>query len=99
MPDGGHTEPRKHRQAGLPFRPIGVDRITAAASISVSPTLFDQMVDDGRMPKARKLNGRRVWSLDEVEKAFKALPTDGDDTEANPWDNTCGFGSQTGPAK
>jgi hypothetical protein len=27
----------------------------------ISSTLFDQLVADGRMPRARRINGRKVW--------------------------------------
>lgn len=59
--------------------PIGLAREIAAAYIDVSPTKFDQMVVDGRMPKPKKIDARRVWSRAAVEKAFAALPSDGDD--------------------
>lgn len=53
---------RKRRQDILPLSlpPIGLSREVAAAFIDVSPTKFDQMVADGRMPKPKHIDARRV---------------------------------------
>jgi hypothetical protein len=40
----------------------------------VSPSLFDQMVADGRMPKAKAINARTVWDRLAVDRAFDLLP-------------------------
>ena len=64
--------------------PRGLRRIQAAAYIGVSASTFDKLVEDGRMPKAKQINARRVWDRQELDEAFSALPnTEGDD---NPWD-------------
>jgi hypothetical protein len=52
--------------------PRGLRRIEAAGYVGVSPSLFDQMVVDGRMPSP-KLN-RRVWDRFGLDEAFDALP-------------------------
>jgi predicted DNA-binding transcriptional regulator AlpA len=67
--------------ASLP--PRGLSRVQAAAYIGVSTTLFDEMVEDGRMPKAKRINARTVWDRKALDLAFDALP-DGEDN--NPWD-------------
>lgn len=70
---------------------FGMAREEAAEYIGVSPNLFDQLVDDGRMPKARKINSRRLWMRIEVEKAFALLPVEGQDVEdmaGDPWSVT-----------
>ncbi|WP_274627590.1 helix-turn-helix transcriptional regulator [Arvimicrobium flavum] len=59
--------------------PRGLSRTEAAAYVGVSASLFDQMVGDGRMPKPKEINGRRVWDIRRVDKAFDELP--GDDAE------------------
>jgi hypothetical protein len=48
----------------------------AAQYIGVSPSLFDQMVSDGRMPKPKPkpINSRMVWDRWELDGAFSALP-------------------------
>ncbi|MBL4766408.1 MAG: hypothetical protein JKY94_01605 [Rhodobacteraceae bacterium] len=66
--------------------PRGLKRAQAAAWLSVSTTTFDKMVRDGRMPRARRIDGRVVWDLRELEVKFDQLPHDGEDA-ANPWDN------------
>jgi predicted DNA-binding transcriptional regulator AlpA len=64
--------------------PRGFRRTEAAAYISVSPSLFDDMVKDGRMPSPRLINTRTVWDRLEIDDAFEALPRKED---ANPWDD------------
>lgn len=67
--------------ASLP--PRGLSRVQAAAYIGVSPTLFDLMVKDGRMPVPKRINARTVWDRVKLDAAFAALSDfDGDD----PWD-------------
>jgi predicted DNA-binding transcriptional regulator AlpA len=51
----------------------GFNRIEAAAYIGISPTKFDQLVADGRMPKAKRIDGRKVWDLLELNPAFEEL--------------------------
>ena len=60
--------------ASLP--PRGLNRGEAAAYVGVSPTLFDEMVGDGRMPKPKRINSRTVWDRHQLDKAFEALPDD-----------------------
>lgn len=61
--------------------PIGLSREVAAAFIGVSPSKFDEMVHDRRMPPPKRIDARRVWSRVEVERAFIALPGGVDDAE------------------
>ena len=58
--------------------PRGLSRTMAAAYIGVSPTLFDKMVKDGRMPKPKQINARTVWDRFGLDDAFAALPSDED---------------------
>jgi hypothetical protein len=74
------------RRVGACAVPVirGLNRVQAAAYIGVSPSLFDQMVADGRMPKAKAINARTVWGRLAVDRAFDLLPGgdvegDGDD--------------------
>lgn len=61
--------------------PRGLSREQAAAYIGVSPSLFDQMVSDGRMPKPKPVNARVVWDRLRLDAAFDALPDRGRDAE------------------
>ena len=72
---------QRRRGDALPrsLPPIGLSRETAAAFIDVSPTKFDEMVRDGRMPKPKQIDARRVWSRVSIEKAFARLPGDDED--------------------
>lgn len=56
----------------------------AAAYIGVSPTLFDILVNDGRMPRSKQINTRKVWDLRKLDLAFEALPEDGQDSTDAP---------------
>jgi len=71
------------RQDALPksLPPIGLSREIAAAFIGVSPSKFDEMVKDRRMPKPKQIDSRRVWSRTAIEKAFAALPGDDSDQD------------------
>lgn len=68
----------------LPTR-RGLSRVEAAAYIGVGASKFDTMVADGRMPEAKKIDGRRVWDVRALDRSFDLLPG-GDDSDHNPWD-------------
>ena len=78
---------KRLRQDLLPrsLAPIGLSRETAAAFIDVSPSKFDEMVKDGRMPKPKRIDSRRVWSRTAIEKAFLRLPGD-EESEEDEWE-------------
>jgi hypothetical protein len=65
--------------------PRGLSRREAAAYIGVSPTLFDLLVKDGRMPGPKRINSRTIWDRLGLDDAFDALPDEGL-KNANPWD-------------
>ena len=64
--------------------PRGLSRVQAAAYIGVSPTLFDDLVEDGRMPKPARINARTVWDRVKLDEAFAALSDGGADGD-DPW--------------
>ena len=77
------------------IRPIprrGLSRVESAIYVGVSPTLFDQMVKDGRMPIPKRINGRVVWDLLALDEAFEALPDEhgrkGRNAEHSAWEVT-----------
>lgn len=90
--------PSKASIAGrLPVR-RGLDESEAAVYLSFSPSFFRKLVGEGRMPRPRLADGRRVWDVEELDLAFKALPREGGDDGAvfvpdapkaarNPWDD------------
>jgi excisionase family DNA binding protein len=72
----------------LPFDcPRGLNRLEAARYIGVSPTTFDKLVTDGRMPRPKEVGARRVYDRAQLDSAFDALGEfDVDFTVANEWD-------------
>jgi predicted DNA-binding transcriptional regulator AlpA len=58
----------------------GLSREGTAAYIGVSPSLFDQMVKDGRMPLPKRINSRTVWDIRAVDRAFDRLPGGANET-------------------
>jgi len=73
-----------HKRDQQPLEPRGLSRTEAAAYIGISASLFDQMVEDGRMPPAKCINSRRVWDRRELDGAFAQLPVDAA-TAADDW--------------
>jgi predicted DNA-binding transcriptional regulator AlpA len=64
--------------------PRGLSREQSARYIGISPSLFDQLVNDGRMPKPKRINARTVWDRRKLDEAFDAL--DDDSPVSDPWD-------------
>jgi hypothetical protein len=75
---------RQNLPSSLP--PRGLSRELASLYIGISATKFDQLVDQGRMPPAKRIDGRKLWDRDALDRAFWALPDDGPDGLHNPWD-------------
>ena len=65
--------------------PRGLSRAQSATYVGVSPSKFDDMVHDGRMPKPKRIDARTVLDRQQLDEAFMALP--GGD-EPNPCDVT-----------
>jgi predicted DNA-binding transcriptional regulator AlpA len=65
---------------------LGLSRAEAAEYIGVGVSLFDQMVADGRMPRPKLINSRKVWQRQRLDEAFAELPEEGQDEESSsPW--------------
>src|SRR5580704_7214040 len=58
----------------LSLPPRGLSRVEAAAYVGVSPSLFDAMVADHRMPSPKLINARVVLDRLKLDEAFSALP-------------------------
>ena len=58
------------RQTALPdtLSPRLVDRLAAAAFVGVSPTKFDEMVGDGRMPRPKRIDQRKLWDVRSLKR-------------------------------
>lgn len=66
--------PRLLKPDAISYPPRGMSRELAARYIGVSPSLFDIMVRDGRMPPAKEINARRVWDRFAIDQCFEHLP-------------------------
>jgi len=69
----------------LSLAPRGLSRVQAAEYIGIGVTKFDEMVDDGRMPRPKRIDGRLVWDRIKLDEAFDAL--DDDAALKNEWDD------------
>jgi len=56
------------------YPPRGMNRTEAARYIGVGATKFDELVEDGRMPKPKRIDGRVVWDRIALDAAFSDLP-------------------------
>jgi hypothetical protein len=71
--------------ARLPVR-RGLDAQESAVYLSMSPTFFRQLVQEGVMPRPRVIKGRRIWDIEDLDVAFKAMPRDdGAEETADTW--------------
>ena len=64
--------------------PRGLSREQAAEYIGMSTTAFDRLVQDGLMPKPKRIFARVVWDIRQVDAAFSALDS-ADPGDANPF--------------
>lgn len=75
--------PKIHQLRHVPRR--GLSRIDAAQYIGISASKFDELVEDGRMPRPRRIDKRKLWDVIELDLAFDVLPRDDDHEAADDW--------------
>ena len=86
--------PKTVSRLPLSLAPRGLSRVQAAEYIGIGVTKFDEMVDDARMPRPKRIDGRLVWDRIKLDEAFDAL--DDDAALKNEWDDLrCKFGCAT----
>ena len=51
--------------------------------MGLSPSMFDQMVRQGRLPEAKKFGAASVWDMRLLDQAFDGAPRPAND---NPFD-------------
>jgi excisionase family DNA binding protein len=72
-------------------RPVprrGLSRTEAATYLGISASKFDELVKDGRMPRPRMIDSRKLWDVYELDMAFDELPReDGAPVAGNSWDD------------
>ena len=52
---------------------LALRRNDAAASLAISPSLFDNWVRDGLMPRGKRIGGVMLWDADMIRTAWQAL--------------------------
>jgi hypothetical protein len=65
----------------------GLSRVDAAIYVGVGLTKFDEMVADGRMPAPRRIDGRKIWDVRELDASFEDLPHDQSAMLTNSWED------------
>lgn len=65
------------RSDSIAYPPRGMSREEAARYIGVSPSKFDQLIKDRRMPRSKRIDGRVIWDRLALDAAFSDLPDDG----------------------
>jgi hypothetical protein len=65
----------------------GLSRVDAAIYVGVGLTKFDEMVADGRMPVPRRIDGRKIWDVRELDASFEDLPHDQSAMPTNSWED------------
>jgi predicted DNA-binding transcriptional regulator AlpA len=72
----------------LPIR-RGLGEAEAALYIGLGASKFRALVEEGTMPRPRIIGTRRIWDVDDIDAAFRALPVEGDVADSpkpNSWD-------------
>jgi predicted DNA-binding transcriptional regulator AlpA len=64
-----------HPALGHVVQPRGLSRVAAAFYLGISPSTFDLLVKDGRMPPPKRINSRTIWDIRQLDQAFEALPS------------------------
>jgi hypothetical protein len=67
------TSVRPPRHEPITWIPRGLNRTEASYYIGVSPTKFDELVQDGRMPPGKRIDGRVVWDRVQLDMAFSDI--------------------------
>jgi predicted DNA-binding transcriptional regulator AlpA len=66
-----------------------LSREQAADYCGISPCTFDRAVTEGLMPAPKRIFGRVLWDLDQLDAALDRLPNDGardHDNDDDVWD-------------
>jgi hypothetical protein len=54
--------------------------------LGISPSKFDELVGDSRMPRPRVIDSRKLWDIYELDIAFDYLPhADAPSMVSNSW--------------
>lgn len=73
-------------KAGPLYYKRGLNRMESSEYVGISSSKFDELVSDGRMPKSKRVDSRKIWDRFELDVYFSELPDDGSVVAVNPWD-------------
>jgi excisionase family DNA binding protein len=74
------------------YPPRGLRADEAAFYLGMGRSKFLQLVEDGRLPKPRVIDGMRVWDRLALDAAFNDFPDRGDgDKRPNSFDKVLGI--------
>jgi predicted DNA-binding transcriptional regulator AlpA len=60
----------------------GLNRQQAAHYIGITASLFDDLIEEGRLPKPIRIKRRTVWDIRQLDEAFDDLGN----CDSNSWD-------------
>jgi predicted DNA-binding transcriptional regulator AlpA len=80
------TLARRHIALPPNLPPRGLRREEAASYVGISPSKFDALVRDGRMPGPLRVDSCAIWDRLALDRAFDRLNND-DDRNENEWDS------------
>lgn len=69
-------------ERNVPRLAMSIDDL--ALSIGVSPNTIRKMVEEGRLPRPRVWNSRRIWRTAEIDAALSEWPIDGEEEPGTP---------------
>lgn len=75
---------RVNRNLRVTVLPRGLRAPDAAIYLGISRSKFLALVQEGKLPKPKQLDGCKVWDRFALDDAFDDLDSDGGD---NPWDS------------
>jgi hypothetical protein len=58
--------------------------------VGISASKFDELVRDGRMPRPKRIDGRKVWDVQALDLAFEMMPDDNEQAQSNSFDDAWG---------
>jgi predicted DNA-binding transcriptional regulator AlpA len=85
-PEVASASPTRALSYDRPVPRRGLSRSEAAMYVGIGTSKFDEMVVDGRMPRPRRIDGRKIWDIRDLDLAFDALPFDNAGADSS-WDD------------
>ena len=67
------------------YPPRWMRRTEAARWVAMSPSKFDQLVKDGRLPPPKMIDGVILWDRYRLDAAVELFPDRGEVTDQDDW--------------